>query len=87
MYDLRILATAARELGKLDKSAVQRIIDRVRRLAENLDEIRLESLKGEFAGLYKLRVGDYRIVYEIIHDEKIIIIHQIGHRSEIYRKR
>jgi len=87
VYDLRILATAARELGKLDKSAVQRIIDRVRRLAENLDEIRLESLKGEFAGLYKLRVGDYRIVYEIIHDEKIIIIHQIGHRSEIYRKR
>jgi mRNA interferase RelE/StbE len=37
--------------------------------------------------LYKFRIGDYRVVYEILYAEKMIVIHQIGHRSEIYRGR
>lgn len=46
----------------------------------------LEALTGEFEGLFKLRVGDYRVVYELIHEEKLILIHAIGHRRDIYRK-
>ncbi|MGB9594628.1 MAG: type II toxin-antitoxin system RelE family toxin, partial [Anaerolineae bacterium] len=60
---------------------------RIRWLAANLDAVGLEALAGDLAGLYKLRVGDYRVIYEIIHEEETIVIHMIGHRSDIYRKR
>ena len=56
-------------------------------LAENIEQINPQALKGELAGLYKLREGDYRIIYEILHDEETIVIHSIGHRREIYEKK
>ncbi|MBI3357406.1 MAG: type II toxin-antitoxin system RelE/ParE family toxin [Nitrospirae bacterium] len=87
MYRVRLLDTASKELAKLDKPVARRIIDRVHRLAENLADANIEALTGEFEGLFKLRVGDYRVVYELIHEEQLIMIHTIGHRREIYRKR
>jgi mRNA interferase RelE/StbE len=87
MYRVRLLDTASKDLAKLDKPVARRIVDRVHRLAENLTDTDLEALTGHFEGLFKLRVGDYRIVYELIHDERLIMIHAIGHRREIYRKR
>jgi len=71
----------------LDESASRRIIARIKWLALNLDEIRLEALTGDLAGLYKLRVGDYRVIYEVLHQEQTVVIHAIGLRREIYRKR
>lgn len=85
MYQIRILDAATRDLAKLDAPVARRIVNRVRWLAENLDEIKLEALTGDLAGLYKLRVGDYRVVYEILHSEQAIIVHLVGHRREIYR--
>ena len=87
MYYVRILDSAIRELARLDKPVGRRIVERINWLALRVDEIRLEPLKGELAGLYKLRVGDYRVIYEILHEERIIVIHAIGHRREIYRRR
>jgi len=87
MYHLRILPSATRELERLDKPVARRIAERINWLAANLDDIRLEPYKGDLAGLYKFRIGDYRVIYQILHDEQTIVIHQIGHRSEIYRKR
>lgn len=87
MYTVRILKTASRELSRLDKPIAKRIVERIRWLAENLDNAKPKALKGELAGLYKLREGDYRIIYEVIRKEKAIIIHSIGHRREIYQKK
>lgn len=87
MYRLRILPAATRELERLDKPVARRIAERISWLAANLDDIRPEPYKGDLAGLYKFRVGDYRVIYQILHDEQTIVIHQVGHRSEIYRKR
>lgn len=87
MYRIRILDAAVRELAQLDKPISRRIAERINWLAANLDNIKLEALSGELAGLYKLRVSDYRIIYEILQDEQTIIIHAIGHRRDIYRKR
>ncbi len=87
MYGVRILQAATRDLEGLDKPIAHRITERINWLAANLEDLRPEPLKADLAGFYKFRIGDYRIVYEIIHDEKLIVIHQIGHRSEIYRKR
>lgn len=54
-------------------------------LAENLENIKLLNLKGDLSSFYKLRVGDYRVFYQVLEVEQVIIVHKIGHRSEIYR--
>jgi len=86
-YRIRILQAASRDLERLDKPTGRRIVQRINWLAANLDVIRLEALTGELAGLYKLRVGDYRVIYEVLWEEETIVIHAIGHRREIYRRR
>jgi len=86
MYQIRILDAAARDLARLDPTIGHRIVNRIRWLAENLDDVRPEALTGDLAGFYKLRIGDHRVVYEILHSYQMIVIHLIGHRREIYRK-
>jgi mRNA interferase RelE/StbE len=86
-YRIRILGTASQDLARLDKPIGRRIVQRINWLAANLDGIRLEGLTGDFAGFYKLRVGDYRVFYGVLWDEQTIVIHAIGHRREIYRRR
>ena len=43
------------------------------------------KLKGEFKGLWRLRVGRYRIIYEILDGELVVLILRIGHRRDVYR--
>jgi mRNA interferase RelE/StbE len=86
-YCIRILKAAAQDLERLDKPTGRRIVQRINWLAANVDAIRLEALTGDLAGLYKLRVGGYRIIYEVLWDEETIVIHAVGHRREIYRRR
>ncbi|TEU21866.1 MAG: type II toxin-antitoxin system RelE/ParE family toxin [Anaerolineales bacterium] len=71
----------------MDKPFARRIAERINWLAANLDNIRPEPFTGDLAGFYKFRIGDYRIIYEILHDEQVIVIHEIGHRRDIYRRR
>ena len=87
MYTVRILKPAIKDLEKLDSSVAGGIADRITWLSENLDSTRLHPLKGELSGLYKLRDGSYRIIFEILRSENTIIVHAIGHRREIYKKR
>jgi len=85
MYQLRLLEGAIDDLAHLDKPTARRIAKRLSWFAENFDFIRPIPLSGNLAGFYKLRVGDYRVVYEILHDESLILVHFVGHRREIYR--
>jgi mRNA interferase RelE/StbE len=85
MYTIRLLKPASRALERLDKAVATRIVRRLRWLAENFDSINHEPLKGRLQGLYKQREGDFRIVYEILRGERVIIVHLIGHRREIYK--
>jgi mRNA interferase RelE/StbE len=87
MYTVRIVKVATRELERLDKAVGRRIVQRIKWLAENVERMNPEALKGTLAGLYKLREGDYRIIYQVLRKEHVIMIHSIGHRSEVYRKK
>jgi mRNA interferase RelE/StbE len=84
-YAVRILKPASREIKRLDKSIAKRIVERINWLSENFPSIKHTALKGELSGLFKLREGDYRIIYQVLHKEQTIVIHVIGHRREIYR--
>ena len=87
MYRIRLLAAAERDLAGLDKPTASRLADRLRWLAENFENVRPEPLTGGLSGLYRFLVGDYRIVYEALRDEGVLLVHMIGHRSSIYRPR
>ena len=85
-FSPRILKNASRQLEKLDPPVAKRIVEQIAWLAQHFDKIKPEALKGNMAGLFKYREGDYRIIYEPLYKEKVIVVHEIGHRSEIYKK-
>ena len=86
MYDVEFLPEAAEDLAQLDKAIAQRVLRKLRWLAENLDSLRPEPLSGSFLGLMKLRVGDYRIIYQVDHERNALTIYLVGHRREIYER-
>ena len=87
MYELRILESAAGDLKKLDAQIARRVLARLRWLAENFENLRPQALAGDMAGLFKLRVGDYRVIYEALPEDRVLVVHMIGHRREVYRRR
>jgi len=54
MFQIRILDAAARDLARLDPAVGRRIVNRIRWLAENLDDVKPEALTGDLAGFCKL---------------------------------
>lgn len=69
----------------LDKAVSQRILNKLKWLTQNIEAISPLPLKWNYEGLFKLRIGDWRVIYEIDRDQKIITVHKVGHRSEIYK--
>lgn len=85
-YAVRLLDAARDDIAALDRSVATRIVSRLRWLAECGAEMRSDALKGDLAGLFKLRVGAYRVFYEVRHDENVILVHAVGHRRDVYRR-
>ena len=85
MYQIRLLETAIEDLTALDRPVARRIIKRLDWLAENIENTHIETLTGNLTGFCKFRIGNYRVLYEIFVEEKAIVIHQIGHRRDIYK--
>jgi mRNA interferase RelE/StbE len=85
MYRVELLPQAINDLRRLDKPVAQRILNKLRWLAENFESVASETLMGPLAGLAKLRVGDDRVIYEPDRENRLITVHLVGHRREIYR--
>jgi mRNA interferase RelE/StbE len=85
VYQVVFLPNALVDLSKLDKPTAKRIINRIEWFSENIENISPTSLKSRLSGFYKLRIGDWRVIYEISKKAKIIYIHKIGHRKDIYK--
>ena len=61
-----------------------RILKKIEWLSVNFEKISALPLTGQWTGFYKLRVGDYRVIYEFDIENQLIFITRIGHRKEIY---
>jgi mRNA interferase RelE/StbE len=86
-YLVQFLDEAVDDLRRLDAAVNARILKRLEWLRENFDAITPEALTGSLAGLCKLRVGDYRVIYQADRARRIIVVHATGHRREIYRQK
>ena len=82
-YSVRIKESAAKALGDLPRADRQRISRAIDSLTEN--PFSGVSLQGAMRGLRRMRVGNYRIIYEIKRSELLVYIIRIGHRREAYR--
>jgi mRNA interferase RelE/StbE len=80
-------AAAAKELKKLVTGEQRRILKYLReRIAGANDPRRLgTALSGDFAGLWRYRVGDYRLIAKIEDDRLVVLVLRVGHRREVYR--
>jgi mRNA interferase RelE/StbE len=83
-YSLVIKRSAEKELRKLPPGDLRRVIDRLRGLTQTPRPSNCEKLSGE-TERYRIRQGDYRIVYRIDDGARLVEIVKIGHRREIYR--
>lgn len=83
-YQIEIKSSASRELEKLDRQMVARVVDAIQGLADNPYPQGVRKLAG-FDRTYRVRVGDYRVLYTI-HEKKLVIeIIRIAHRKDVYR--
>ena len=86
-YKVELRPEAVQDLHRLDQTIAQRVIKRLRWLSENFEGLTPEQLNAELKGLFKFRVGSYRIVYTANKDAQIITVHFIGHRKDIYKQK
>lgn len=83
-YKLIYHKSAVKFIAKLDKSSQERIIAGLRGLLSIPPEGDIKSLKGH-NGLYRLRIGSFRVIFNIDHQEQVVYIEAIGNRGDIYK--
>jgi mRNA interferase RelE/StbE len=85
-YAFRFTATAQRQLRVIDRTSAMRILTALTRLGDDpyRDDADVKKLSGH-DGLYRLRVGDFRVAYHIDDGQLIILVVKVGNRRDVYR--
>jgi mRNA interferase RelE/StbE len=83
-YEVRIAKRAAKSLVSVERRDQQRIRAAIELLAEDPRPPACVAMRGEHS-VYRVRVGDYRIVYEVRDEVLLIQVVRVGHRREVYR--
>ena len=84
-YSIVISEAALKQLIKIPTSFGNKIEKKINSLAENPRPVGTKKLKGKDEDLYRIRVGDYRIIYTIDDIVKIVDVRKIGHRKDVYQ--
>lgn len=82
-YSIEILRSAQKELNKINRQDQDRIISSIESLANTPRPDGCTKLSGRPA--WRIRIGSYRVIYEIQDEKLIVFVVKIGHRREIYR--
>jgi mRNA interferase RelE/StbE len=82
-YRIVIKKSAAKEIERVEKKDRIRIIEKIRSLASDPHSPGSKKLSGQEK--YRIRQGNYRILYQVINDELIINVVKVGHRRNIYK--
>lgn len=84
-YKVEFAQTVRKDLRKIQKRDVTRILSAIDQLSVNPRTLDSKKLKGE--ELWRVRVGRYRVLYEIHDDILLVAVVKVGHRKEVYRKK
>ena len=80
-FDITYKKSVGKDLARLGKTEARRILDKIdKELPARADSY--PALKGQFSGLRKLRVGDYRVIFAILGAQVLVL--RIGHRREVH---
>ena len=84
-YSVLLTQTAEKELSRLPNKEIKKIVEILKSLEENPRPIGCKKLKG-YKNLWRLRIGNYRVIYSIDDIILLVDIREIGHRKDIYDK-
>lgn len=83
-YDIEFKAEVIIGLETLTSTIQEHILRKIRWLAENFENVNPQALSADLSSLFKLRVGDYWVIYSFNTETQIMTIHKVGHRRDIY---
>ena len=82
-YQIFVNPKIEKSLSKIELRTAKKIRDKIRSLADNPRQMGAIKLKGE-DNAYRVRVGDYRIIYEIYDSKILVLVMHIDHRKDVY---
>jgi mRNA interferase RelE/StbE len=82
-YSVELTRTAEKQLRRIAKRDRTRVVDAIGGLADRPRPHGARKLQGYY-DVYRIRVGKYRVVYEVFDDRVIVIVLKVGHRKDIY---
>jgi len=83
-YTIRLEEKPRKELAKFDENSRLRIARAINLLASNPHPPKAKRVVG--FNYWRIRIGDYRIIYEILNDELVIVVVRLGHRRNVYKR-
>lgn len=84
IWKIVLTKDAEQNLLDLDRKIYTRIRLKLEWLEGNFEQVTPLSLGNEWRGFFKLRVGDYRVIYKIFWEKRLLMVAYVGHRSEVY---
>jgi mRNA interferase RelE/StbE len=85
-YRLAFLPSAARQLAKLPRDVQRRLVPKLEGLQTDPYPPGVTTIKGEDLTIYRPRVGDYRVLYRVKDQVLEVLVVEVGHRREVYRR-
>ena len=85
IYKVRISQKAEKDFVKIPKGEVIKIVEKIESLAKNPFPQGSKKIKVSEEDLYRIRQGNYRVLYVVASEIKIVEVRRIGHRKDIYR--
>jgi len=82
-YRVEFAPAAVRQIGKLERNSQRRIVARIEALSSTPRPAGTRKLVGK-SDLYRVRIGEHRVIYQIRDDQLLVLIVKVGHRRDVY---
>lgn len=84
LFKIKITRSAQKEIRKISPPHINRVVLAIRKLAKDPRSAECQKIRSVENG-YRVRVGDYRVIYVIDNSEEVLVIIKVGHRRDVYR--
>lgn len=83
-FSIKWKSSAKKELKKIDRTEISKILSEIKKLSQEPYPTNHKKLLGT-EHIYRIRVGNYRIIYTVVNDELVIEVIRVRHRKEVYK--